>query len=350
MKVIPLVALAALTATGPVPAQEPPGAAPPVFGVGVDVVAVDASVVDPDGRPVLGLSPADFRVEVDGKPRRVVSVEYVGRELEAPAPPAAPRAHFSSNEGVEPGRLVLFLVDRGNIARASGRNVFASAARFIGTLPPADRVGLAVVPGPGPMIEFTPERDEVRKALRGVLGQGQSDHGAFRVPLDEAVKYLVHHDRFSWQEYTDLECAFQIDPQRVEECRLELEGQAAQVLANYRERSLQSKRALLSVLRGLKAVEGSKTVVLISEGLWTETLAEVDPDRRGGGARPRSRSTSSSSRSPGPRPSSGGATPRRRRSRPRRPRLSTTSPGCRAGRSSRWSAPPTRRSRASPVR
>ena len=124
---------------------------------------------------------------------------------------------------------MLFLVDRGNIARASGRNVFASAARFIGTLPPADRVGLAVVPGPGPVIEFTPERDEVRKALRGVLGQGQSDHGAFRVPLDEAVRYLVHRDRFSWQGCTDLECAFQIDPQRVEECRLELEGQAAQV-------------------------------------------------------------------------------------------------------------------------
>jgi VWFA-related protein len=275
MRVISLVALAVLAASGPGPAQEPPVAAPPVFGVGVDVVAVDASVVDADGRPVLGLGPEDFSVKVDGRPRRLVSVEFVGRELEAPAPPPARPAHFSSNEGVEPGRLVLFLVDRGNIARASGRNVFASAARFIGTLPPADRVGLAVVPGPGPSIEFTPERDEVRKALRGLLGQGQSDHGAFRVPLDEAVAYLVYHDRFRWQEYTDLECAFQIDPQRVEQCRLELEGQAAQVLANYRERSLQSRRALVAVLRGLKAVEGSKTVVLISEGLWTETLAEV---------------------------------------------------------------------------
>ena len=40
---------------------------PPVFGVGVDVVAVDASVVDAEGRPVLGLGPEDFRIEVDGQ-------------------------------------------------------------------------------------------------------------------------------------------------------------------------------------------------------------------------------------------------------------------------------------------
>ena len=71
---------------------------PPVFGVGVDMVAVDASVVDGEGRPVLGLGPEDFRVEVDGKPRRLVSVEYVGRDLESPAPPRARPAHFSCNE------------------------------------------------------------------------------------------------------------------------------------------------------------------------------------------------------------------------------------------------------------
>ena len=67
-------------------AQQPAAAAqPPVFGVGVDVVAVDASVVDADGRPILGLGPEDFRVEVDGKPRRIVTVDYLGRDLEPPA-------------------------------------------------------------------------------------------------------------------------------------------------------------------------------------------------------------------------------------------------------------------------
>ncbi len=64
--------------------------------------------MDPDGRPVLGLSPEDFRVEVDGKPRRVVSVEYVGRELEAPAPaPAPPRAlQQQRGSGAGPARAL----------------------------------------------------------------------------------------------------------------------------------------------------------------------------------------------------------------------------------------------------
>jgi hypothetical protein len=79
-------------------AQAPPEPAPPVFGVDVDVVAVDAAVVDGSGRPVADLLPQDFRVSVGGRPRRVVSAEFLAMEAPAepaPAPPAA--AHFSSN-------------------------------------------------------------------------------------------------------------------------------------------------------------------------------------------------------------------------------------------------------------
>ena len=100
---------------------------------------------------------------MDGKPRRVLSVEYVGRDLE-PAEPPAPRAtHFSSNEDVPRGRLVLLLVDRGNIGQGGGREVLKAADRFLDTLAPADRVGLVFVPGPGPSIEFTPDVDLVRR-------------------------------------------------------------------------------------------------------------------------------------------------------------------------------------------
>ena len=99
MRKVPYMIAAILAASAWAPAQTPEGAPtqPPVFGVGVDIVAVDASVVDADGRPVLGLGLGDFRVEVDGKPRRLASVEYVGRDLESPAPPRARPAHFSSN-------------------------------------------------------------------------------------------------------------------------------------------------------------------------------------------------------------------------------------------------------------
>jgi len=57
MRWVPFVLLVAVSS--PATAQAPPAEVPPppVFSVGVDVVAVDASVVDRDGRPVLGLGP-----------------------------------------------------------------------------------------------------------------------------------------------------------------------------------------------------------------------------------------------------------------------------------------------------
>ncbi len=175
-----------------------------MFGVGVDVVAVDASVVDADGRPVLGLGPGDFQVEVDGKPRRLVSVEYVGRDLESAAPPRARPTHFSSNEDAPRGRLVLLLVDRGNIGRGKGREVLKGAERFLDTLAPGDRVGLAFVPGPGAGIEFTPEVEDVRRGLKGVVGQ--ADRAGFRVPLAEAVSRIQLNDRVRWQQFLQAQC------------------------------------------------------------------------------------------------------------------------------------------------
>ena len=49
----------------------------PTFRSGVDLVTVDAAVLDGDGRPVPALRAEDFRVEVDGRPRRIVSAQFV---------------------------------------------------------------------------------------------------------------------------------------------------------------------------------------------------------------------------------------------------------------------------------
>ena len=96
----------------------------PVFRSGVDLVTVDATVVDGSGQPIAGLGPEDFQLKVDGEPRRIVSVQFVSRgtavaRQEDPATPAA--ARVSSNEAVADGRLVLVAVDQNNIRRLEGR-------------------------------------------------------------------------------------------------------------------------------------------------------------------------------------------------------------------------------------
>jgi VWFA-related protein len=272
MRVVRIVVAAALVACVNAAAQAPPPP-PPVFGVGVDMVAVDASVVDAEGRPVLGLGAGDFRVEVDGRPRRLVSVEYVGRELEPETPPPPAPAHYSTNEATARGRLVLLLVDRGNIGRGGGREVVKAADRFLDSLAPADRVGLSFVPGPGRSIEFTRDVDEVRRGLVGVVGT--AERGGYRVPLTEAINYVRGRDPQQWNEFVDLTCGAYGRVTDSEACIQQLQNEAGQVYLAYRERSLATQRAIGSVLEGLKRIEGPKTVVLISEGLGTESTTEV---------------------------------------------------------------------------
>src|SRR5690349_8908527 len=50
----------------------------PVFRAGVDVLTVQASVLDRDGKPVIDLAPADFTVTIDGRPRRVRDARFYG--------------------------------------------------------------------------------------------------------------------------------------------------------------------------------------------------------------------------------------------------------------------------------
>ena len=49
----------------------------PSFRSGVEVVSVDVNVIDRQGRPLRGLTAGDFTVTVAGKPRRVVTSEFI---------------------------------------------------------------------------------------------------------------------------------------------------------------------------------------------------------------------------------------------------------------------------------
>lgn len=49
----------------------------PTFQSGVDLLQVDVSVLDRDGRPIPDLGVSDFSVAVDGEPRRVVQAQFI---------------------------------------------------------------------------------------------------------------------------------------------------------------------------------------------------------------------------------------------------------------------------------
>lgn len=154
---------------------------PPRFRSGVEVVTVDVTVVDGDGRPVRGLRPADFVVDVDGQRRRVVSAQWI--QLTPEGPLAAPGANvsaipvplaapYSSNDRPTGGRLIVLFVDRFHI-RFEGMIALRSAiAGFLSRLQPSDRVAL-VVDGYGTStnIPFTTDRERIRTAVGQIGGQ-----------------------------------------------------------------------------------------------------------------------------------------------------------------------------------
>jgi VWFA-related protein len=66
-------------------------AQPPTFSTSTQLVIETVSVKDKDGKPVTGLTPADFTITEDGVPQTIKFFEYQQLEATAPPTPANPR-------------------------------------------------------------------------------------------------------------------------------------------------------------------------------------------------------------------------------------------------------------------
>ncbi len=181
--------------------QVPP---PPQFEARADVVLVDVTVVSGNGDPVTGLTAADFALEVNGQPRSVHTVQFIsslGMKTVADAPRLA---SVSSNDGPSTGRLLLFVVDENYLRVGSARAVLRTAERVMAKLPAGDMVGLARLPTGRGGVEFTTDRERIRRALSGTMG-AQPSRSTDRVRLSEGHAFEVNDQR-TWQQVVDREC------------------------------------------------------------------------------------------------------------------------------------------------
>ena len=118
-----------------------------MFRAGVELVSVDVTALDGNGRQVTDLTAAEFEVEIDGNKRQVSTVEYIRsadplRVIGAPHKVVVPDETFSSSnaKGAPRGRLIVLLIDQGNIRTGAARSSMNSAKKFVDTLTPEDRV------------------------------------------------------------------------------------------------------------------------------------------------------------------------------------------------------------------
>jgi len=267
------------TQTQPTPQTQQPAQNQPTFRTAVDVVAVDVSVIDRDGRPVDNVRPDEFALKVDGRLRQVRSAEFVSlRRLDtAEAPPAS----FSSNEGDVPGRLIMIVVDQANIRKGGGKEVFRAASRFIDALNRSDRVALEIIPGTGPITDFTANHAFVKAMIERAVGQAVEATDSGRVGVAEAIAAIERGDEEAWTSILERECVNETEAITVAQCRQRLDSEVRTVYTNARNTTAAALVALRGIIDRLAWTSEPKSLVLISEGLIVDrnftTLAWVGP-------------------------------------------------------------------------
>lgn len=249
------------------------------FRSGVDLVTVDATVLGRDGHPVEGLGPDDFILKVDGRPRRVVSTQFVSTLAGASRARERGVYHFTSNEDADAGRLVVVAVDEAHIRRLEGRVALRAAATFIDSLDPADRIAVTGLARLG-TLAFSRDRVALKSQLDGLVGQTDPFFVAFNIGISEALA-IADGGRAKLGDVVLRECGRSLteytNPARAADtgggrdaCPEQVEQEARAIAQHARTQASLSINALEALMAGLREIEGPKTVVLLSEGLVAE--------------------------------------------------------------------------------
>ena len=155
-------------------AQEPPASGGQVFRGGVDVIRIDASVLDKNRQPIRGLKASDFTIKENGQTQRIVAVAEVDAATADPTPNAwmryAPREVVNNNlaDQVGDGQAVAIVLDDFTIPEISTE--MAVSTRDIGryivdSLGPSDVAAVVFPFKPGRTEDFTSDRARLLAAV-----------------------------------------------------------------------------------------------------------------------------------------------------------------------------------------
>ncbi len=262
----------------------------PTFPAKVEIVTVDAVVVDAQGRPVSGLTRDDFVVEEDGRPQEIVSFEAFVAEPSAPEPPRP--AALASNEGEPPAsaRAFALVVDDAGITSREAVEARRAVGAFLDrSVREGDEVTLATTTGDAWWSARLPEGgQDLQAVLARLKGRAadpslsfdaMTDYEAFlitnREPAGGGSGPVLQRVVARWLQ--NQACISASGGQRVpESCLQMVRTRAASLDA---QRQARVRGVLDTVRRGLLAlgpVRGRKSLLLFSHGF----LEDSGPDAR----------------------------------------------------------------------
>jgi VWFA-related protein len=239
-----------------------------VFRAGVDVLTVEASVLDGDGRPVGDLTPKDFIVTIDGQPRTVRGARFYDNGEIASithAGDALPTGPVTN--GADDGRIVVFVADRDSIAPGGERVLFEAAGSLLDALRPADASGVLELPGSA--TDLTRDGARTRAALMRITGSRPATMQSrdYNISWDEALAY-ERKDSQTIARVVERECPNVRQPSdnMRNPCPPELEAHAFEMRMTGRARTQTVLASLSSLARQLRPLRGPKQVVFLSSG------------------------------------------------------------------------------------
>ena len=288
---VSVLAVALLVTAVSAPAQPPPA----TFPSKVELITVDAVVLDAQGHPVPGLKREDFILEEDGRPQEISSFEAF-----VAAPPAAvatPPPALASNEGERPRGSRAFALVLDDVGMTPRDSVEARRAveTFLGrSVRDGDEVSLATTSGDAWWSARLPEgREDLAAVIARLRGRGvepslsfdsMSDYEAFWIHNRESGTNgpMVRRVLNRW-----LEAGVCVDPiggtsqqergtRLLESCPNMVRARAGAV---DEQRRGHTRQILVTVQRSLQAlapVRGRKSLLLFSRGF----LQDSDPDPR----------------------------------------------------------------------
>ncbi len=238
----------------------------PAFRAGVDLLTLDATVLDRAGEPVPDLQAADFTVSVGGRPRKVVFAQFHGDRTVTSGSvsinaPGTPRTGAPAGDG----RIVVFVVDRDSLAPGNEAALLETASSVLDSLGPADAVGLVGVPVG--LVDLTRDHARVRAALPLMTGTRprQEMYRDRNISWDEALAYERRDPRVI-AEVVEREC-YNIPSGMPNRCPPDLVLQAQELLRTGRAHVLSTTSVLDRLAGQLAPLRGPKHVILISGGL-----------------------------------------------------------------------------------
>jgi hypothetical protein len=148
-----------------------------------DIVAVEFYALGSDRRPINDLKAEEVTIKMDGRTRKVSSLQLVTVAPEPPSDAATPAAEtapapFSTNTAAEAGRTFIMVLDDESFRPGRERPLRGAVSRFLGALAPRDRVSLITVPHGGMKANLTSNHDRVMNELNQLIGHAPETESA----------------------------------------------------------------------------------------------------------------------------------------------------------------------------